>query len=182
MAFTANTRPRTTISKVCVTRLSKALARANIAANKANKVLSPPKDMRLPILQRIVEVLRERRQMALETTGNTGRGLLKSIFSKQIKHFLWLTRHMLNHYIETHPDGQRIVTVVVTNINNETVVSGLTDSSPLARAMRDDTVVSESRLQQTPIPTDAIIAVTEANHLTSKTGGGGVPGEAHLVQ
>jgi hypothetical protein len=49
---------------------------------------------------------------------------------------------MVNHYIATHPDGQRIGTVVVTNINNETVVSGLTDSLPVARAMRADAVVT----------------------------------------
>jgi hypothetical protein len=133
MAFTANTRPRAAISKVRVTRLSKVRERANRAANKANKVLSPPRDMHLIILQIIVEVLRERRQTALETTGNTGRGLLKSIISEHIKHFPWLTRHMVNHYIATHPYGQRICTVVVTNSKNETVVSGLTDPSPVAQ-------------------------------------------------
>jgi hypothetical protein len=106
MAFTANTRQRAARSKLCVTRLSKALARANRAANKANKVLSPPREMQLPILQIIVELLRERRQTALEMTGNAGRGLLKSIISEQIKHFPWLMRHMVNHYIATHPDGQ----------------------------------------------------------------------------
>jgi hypothetical protein len=77
--------------------------------------------MQLPILLIIVEVLRDRRQTASETTGNTGRGLLKSIISEQIKHFPWLTRHMMNHYIVTHPDSQRIGTVVVTKSNNETV-------------------------------------------------------------
>jgi hypothetical protein len=87
---------------------------------------------------------------------------------------------MVNHYIATHSDIQRICTVVVTNINNETVVSGLTDSSPVARAMRDGVVVTEPRLQQTPTPTDVSITATEATALTSK--GGGVPREAHLVQ
>jgi hypothetical protein len=74
--------------------------------------------------------------------GNMGRGLLTPIFSEQIKHFSWLTRYMMNHYIATHPDGKQIGTVVVTNSNNETVVSGLTDSSPFVRAMRDDAVVT----------------------------------------
>jgi hypothetical protein len=55
MAFTANTRRRAACSKVSVYRLSKALARANRAANKVNKVLSPPRDKELPILQRSVE-------------------------------------------------------------------------------------------------------------------------------
>jgi hypothetical protein len=164
-----------------VPRLMKALARAKRAANKANKVLSPPRVMQLPILQRLVEVLRERRQTALETTGNTGRWLLKLIISEQIKHFPWLTRHMVNHYIATHPDSQQIGTFVVTNSNNETVVSGLTDSSLVARAMRDNAVITEPHLQQTPTPTDVSITATESTDLTSKVGGGD-PREALLVQ
>jgi hypothetical protein len=160
---------------VRVTHLSKALAGGNRAANKAHIVLSPPRDMQLPMLQRIVEVLRERRHTALETTGNTGRWLLKSIISEQIKLFTWFTRHMVNHYIATHPDGQRIGTVVVTNINNETFVSGLIDSSPVVRNMRADAVVTEPRLQQTPTPTptptDVSITATEATDLTSKMEG-----------
>jgi hypothetical protein len=97
--------------------------------------------------------------------------LLKSIISEQIKHFPWLMRHMANHYIATHPDGQRFGTVVVTNSNNETVVSGLTYSSPVARAMRAGAVVTEPRLQQTPPPTDVSITATDATDLTSKRGG-----------
>jgi hypothetical protein len=106
------------ISTVCVAHLTNAFARAKRTENKANKVLSPPREMQLPILKRIVEVLRERRQTALETTGNTGRGLLKLIISEQIKYFPWTTRHMVNHYIATHPDSQRIGTFVVTSIEN----------------------------------------------------------------
>jgi hypothetical protein len=78
--------------------------------------------MQSAILQRIVEVLREIRQTALQMMGNTVRRLLKLMISKQIKHFLWITRHKVYHYIATHPDGQRISTVVVTNRNNETAV------------------------------------------------------------
>jgi hypothetical protein len=86
----------------------------------------------------------------------------------------------VNHYISTHPDGQHIGTVVFTNSNNKTIVSGLADSSLFARTMRADAVVIEPRLQQTPTPTDVIITATEATDCTSK--GGGVPREAHLVQ
>jgi hypothetical protein len=92
----------------------KVIVKAKRADNKANKVISPPRDMQLPILQRTVEVLRERRQTALETTDNTGRGLLKSIIRNHTKHFPWLTSHIINHYIATHPDSQQIGTVVVT--------------------------------------------------------------------
>jgi hypothetical protein len=87
---------------------------------------------------------------------------------------------MVNHYIETHPDVQRIGMVVFTNSNNQIVVSSLTDFLPVARAMRADVVVTELRLQQTPTPTDVSITVTEATDITSKRGG--VPREAHLVQ
>jgi hypothetical protein len=72
MSFTANTRLRATRSKARVTHFPKALARANRAANKAHKVLSPPRDMQLSILQRILEVSWDRRKNALETTGKTG--------------------------------------------------------------------------------------------------------------
>jgi hypothetical protein len=122
--------------------------------------------MQLPILQRILEILRERRDKLLVTTGKTGRGLLKMIISKQLKYFPWLTRHMVNHYIATHPDVQPIGTVVVTN--NETVVSGLTDSSPVARATYVVAVVIDL---QTPTPTDVSTTATEASDLTSKRGG-----------
>jgi hypothetical protein len=126
MAYTAKSRPRDARSISRATRSSKALAVARRAANKAAKIPPPSRDMQLPILQRIVEVLRERRYKVLVTTGKIGRGLLKTIISEQIKHFPWLTRHMANHYIATHPDDQPIGTVILTNTNNEKVVSGLT--------------------------------------------------------
>jgi hypothetical protein len=101
--------------------------------------------------------------------------LLKSIISEQIKHFPWLTRHMVNNYIATHPDSQRIGTFVATNSNNETVVSGLTVVLPVARAMRDDAVIMEPRLQHMPTPIDVSIATTEATD--SHTKGWASPGK-----
>jgi hypothetical protein len=103
-----------------VTHSSKALATAKRAAVKAAKLPAPARDMQLSILQRIVEVVRESRERMLETTGNTGRGMLKLIISEHIHHFPWLTRHMANHYIETHPDGEPIGTVIQTNSKNQT--------------------------------------------------------------
>jgi hypothetical protein len=50
----------------------KALAVARRAANKAAKIPPPSRDMQLPILKRIVEVLRERRGKVLVTTGKIG--------------------------------------------------------------------------------------------------------------
>jgi hypothetical protein len=78
---------------------------------------------------------------------------------------------MVNHDIATQPDGQPICTVVVTNINNQTIVSGLPDSSHVARATRDDAVVMELHLQQMPTLTDASTTVTEATDITSRRGG-----------
>jgi hypothetical protein len=125
--------------------------------------------MQLQILQRIVELLRDRRERVLETPGNPVRGLLKSIISEHIHHFQWITRYMVNHYIATHPDGQPIGTVVMDNINNQTVMSGLTALSPIAQTMRDGEFVME--LQLTPTLTDASSTMTEATDLTSRIGG-----------
>jgi hypothetical protein len=140
MAYTANSRPRAAISIWRASHSSKALAVARRAANKAAIIPPPSRDMQLPILQIIVEVLRERLDKVLVMTGKIGRGLLKTIISEQIKHFPWLMRHVVNHYIATHPDDQPIGTVILTNTNNETVVSGLADSSPVARATHDAAV------------------------------------------
>jgi hypothetical protein len=142
MAFTSNSHPRAVMSMMRVARSSKAFAMAKRAA-KAARVPAPSRDMQLAIMQRSVQVLRDRREKMLETTGNMGRGLLKLIISKLIHHFLWLTRHMVNHYIATHPDGEPIGIFIQTNSNNQTVMSSLTDSSPIARAMYDDEIVME---------------------------------------
>jgi hypothetical protein len=166
MAYTPNSRSRAAHSIARATGSSKELAVARRTDNKASKVPPPSRDMQLPILQRIVEALRERRDKVLVTTGKTGRELLKMIISEQLKHFPWLTRHMVNHYIATHPDVQPIGTVVVTN--NKTVVSGLTDSLPVARASYVIAVAIDLR---TPTPTDVSTTATEASDLTSKRGG-----------
>jgi hypothetical protein len=150
-----------------VTRPSKALATAKRAAVEAAKVPAPSRDMQLTILQRIAEVLRERQERMLETMGNTDIGLLQLIISEHIHHFPWITRHMVNHYIATHPDGEPIGTVVQTNSNNQTVVSGLNDLSPIARSMYDN----EAVMELPPTPSDTSTTATEATGLTSRRGG-----------
>jgi hypothetical protein len=69
---------------------------------------------------------------------------------------------MANHHIATHPDGEPIGTVIQTNSHNQTVVSGLTDSSPISRAMYDDEIVMELL----PTPNDTSTTATEATDLT----------------
>jgi hypothetical protein len=167
MACTANYHPRAARGMVRATRSSKALATANRDDAKAAKVPAPSRDMHLTVLQRIVEVLMDRRGRMLETRGNTGRGLLTLIISEHIHHLPWLTSHVVNHYIATHPDGESIGTVIQTKSNNQTVVSGLTDSSPIARAMYDDEIVMELL----PAPSDMSTTATEATDLTSIRGG-----------
>jgi hypothetical protein len=126
MAFTANSHPRAAMGMTRVARSSKAIVKAKRVTVKAVKVPAPSRDMQLPMLRRIVEVLRERRERVLETMGNTGRGLLESIISEHIHQFPWLARQMVNHYIATHPGGQPISTVILANSNNQKVMSGLT--------------------------------------------------------
>jgi hypothetical protein len=77
---------------------------------------------------------------------------------------------MVNHYIATHPDDQPIGTVILTNTNTKTVVSGLTYSSPVARTTHDAAVAIDLDLQ-TPTPTGDSSTATEATNLTSKRGG-----------
>jgi hypothetical protein len=124
MAFIANSHPRAVRSMMRVTHSLKALAMAKRAAVKAVKFPAPSRDMQLPILQRIVEVLRERGEGMLEMRGSTGRGLLKLIISEHIHHFQWPTRHMVNHYIATRPDVELIGTVIKTNSNNHAQEQG----------------------------------------------------------
>jgi hypothetical protein len=168
MAFPANSRPRAVLSISGTTRSSKKLARATRATMQANKVPPPPRDMQLPILQQIVEVLKDRRERVLSTTGNRVRGLFQSISSEHIRHFPWLTRHMVNHYIATHPYGQTIGRVIVTHTNNQTVVSGLTDSLPVMRG-GGGAGVRELQPQQMPSPTGASNVSTTTTEATDPT-------------
>jgi hypothetical protein len=74
---------------------------------------------------------------------------------------------MVNHYIANHLDAEPIDTVIQTNSNNQTVTSGLTDSSPIVRAMHSDEVVMELP----PTPSGTSTTATEATDLKSRSGG-----------
>jgi hypothetical protein len=73
MNVTVYSRPRATRSIARATHSSKAIAVAKRAANKVAKAPPLSRHMQLPILQCIVEVLRERRYKVLVTTGKMGR-------------------------------------------------------------------------------------------------------------
>jgi hypothetical protein len=110
------------------TRSSRALAIETRAAAKLARVPPPSRDMQIPILKRIVALLNERREKVMGG-GKKGRGILKGTIEEHVQHFPWLTRNMVDHYIVTYMDDNLVPLEIDTSINNQTVVSGLTDAS-----------------------------------------------------
>jgi hypothetical protein len=113
------------------TRSSRALAIERRAAAKLARVPPPPRDMQIPILKRIVALLKEREG------GKKGRGILKGLIEEHVHHFPWLTWNMVDYYIVTYTYDNLVPLDIDTSINNQTavsVVSGLTDASPVALA------------------------------------------------
>jgi hypothetical protein len=86
--------------------------------------------MQIPILKRIVALLKERREEAMEG-GKKGRGILKRLIEEHVRHFSWLTRNMVDHFIATYTDDNLVPLEIITT-NNQTEVSVLTDASPIA--------------------------------------------------
>jgi hypothetical protein len=97
--------------------------------------------MQLPILKRIVALLKERRKKLLES-GNKGRGILKGIIEEHITNFPWLARNMVSHYIITYTEDKLVPLVIVTSTSNQTVVSGLTEASPVDMATSHITAIT----------------------------------------
>jgi hypothetical protein len=91
-----------------VTRSSRALAIARRAAAKLSRVPPPSRDMQIPILKRIVALLKERREKVMEGD-KKGRGILKGLIDEHVQHFPWLTRNMVDHYIVTYTDDNHVV-------------------------------------------------------------------------
>jgi hypothetical protein len=161
----------------CVTRASKALAIERRTAAKLAIVATPPREIQLPIKQRIVALLKERREKAMGE-GKIGRGILKELVQEHIIHFPWLTQNMVSHYMINYTDDNIVPLDIVTGMNNQKVVSGLTDASPVAMAMVAATVST------TPIDTTP----TQESVSTSKRGGtptgsthGAIEGRKKLV-
>jgi hypothetical protein len=69
------------------TRALKALAIERRADAKLAKLANPPKDMQLLIIQRIVALLKERREKAIKE-GKIGRGMLKALEPVYALHLL----------------------------------------------------------------------------------------------
>jgi hypothetical protein len=56
--------------------------------------------------------------------------MLKELVQEHMIHFPWLTRNMVHHYMINYTDDNLVPLEIVTGMNNQTVVSGLTDVSP----------------------------------------------------
>jgi hypothetical protein len=138
------------------TRASKALAIERRAASKLAKVATPPREMQLPIIKRILALLKEQREKAIKE-GKIGHGMLKKLVREHMIHFPWLTRNMVSHYMINYNDDNRVPLEIFT-MNNQTVVSGLTDASPLGMAMA----------MATSITTPAGTTTTQESLSTSK--------------
>jgi hypothetical protein len=78
------------------TRSSKAIAKERRAAAKLARVSRPPRDMQIPILKRIVSLLKERREKVKEG-GKKGHDILKGLIEEHMQHFPWLAQNMVDH-------------------------------------------------------------------------------------
>jgi hypothetical protein len=145
------------------TRSSRALAIARRAAAKLARVPHPSRDMQIPILKQIVALLKERREKVMEG-GNKGRGIFKGLIEEHVQHFPWLTRNIVDHYIITYTDDNLVPLEIDTSINNQTLVSGLTDASTVALATANVTAITA--------PADTTITTPGSESIsTSKRGG-----------
>jgi hypothetical protein len=96
--------------------------------------------------------------------GKKGRGILKGLIEEHVQHFPWLTWNMVDHYIVTYTDDNIVPLEIDTSINNQTVVSGLTDASPVALATANLTAIAA--------PTGTTITMPGSESVsTSKRGG-----------
>jgi hypothetical protein len=143
-------------------RSSRALAISRRAAAKLTRVPPPSRDMQVPILKRIAALPKERREKVMEG-GKKGRGILKGLIEQNVQHFPWVTRNMVDHYIVTYTDDNLVPLEIDTSINNQTVVSGLTDASLVALAIANVTGITA--------PTDTNIMTRGSESVsTSKRG------------
>jgi hypothetical protein len=77
--------------------------------------------------------------------------MLKELVKDHMIHFPWLTWNMVSHYMINYTDDNIMPLEIVTGMHNQTVVSGLTDASPVGMVTAtmittptDTTTVQES--------------------------------------
>jgi hypothetical protein len=97
--------------------------------------------MQIHILKRIAALLKERREKLVEG-GKKGCGILKGLIEEHVQHFPLLTRNFVDHNIVTYTDDNLVPLEIDTSINNQTVVSFLTDASPVALATANVTGIT----------------------------------------
>jgi hypothetical protein len=93
---------------------------------RSSKVPPPSREMQLPMLKHIAELLKRQKAISIETMGKKGRGILKELTDEHIKQFSWLTRNMMNHYTSTYLEQDNIPMAIDTQ--HQTVVAGISDS------------------------------------------------------
>jgi hypothetical protein len=68
--------------------------------------------------------------------------MLKELVQEHMINFPWLTRNMVSHYIINYTDDNLVPLEIVTGMNNQTVVSGLTDASPVGIVIATATAIT----------------------------------------
>jgi hypothetical protein len=115
-------RHRSVSNMARATHASKALAIERRAAAKLAKVVTPPREIQLPIIQRIVALLKERREKAIKE-GNIGCGILKELVQEHMIYFPWLTWNMVSHYMINYTDDSLVPLETFTGMNNEIAIT-----------------------------------------------------------
>jgi hypothetical protein len=105
-------------------------AKERRTAAKASTLPHPSREMQLPILKRIAELLKRRKAVAIEATGKKGMGILEELMEEHIKQFPWLTRNMVNHYTITYL--KEYILPMIIDTQHQTVVSGIAGSSSVS--------------------------------------------------
>jgi hypothetical protein len=109
------------------------------------KVPPPSREVKLPILKHIAELLKRQKSIAIETMGKKGRGIVKELMDERIKKFPWLTRNMMNHYTSTYLEEDTLRMVIDTQ--QQTAVSGITESSSVHSSSSRTTIPAASKHQ-----------------------------------
>jgi hypothetical protein len=68
--------------------------------------------------------------------------MLKELVQEHMIHFPWLTWNMVSHCMINYTDDNLLPLEIVTGMNNQTVVPGLTDASPGGMAMAIATAIT----------------------------------------
>jgi pyruvate/2-oxoglutarate dehydrogenase complex dihydrolipoamide acyltransferase (E2) component len=100
--------------------------------------------MQLPILKHLAELLKTRKEIAIETTSKKGRGMMIELIEEHIKQFPWLNRDMMKNYINTHHSYNIPIEI---DTHHQTIVPGITDTSPVTNVLLRSTIATTSHTE-----------------------------------